>query len=52
MKANKALGTGAVTVEEAGRLEIGVAGGIADILGDACLLYTSWSVPGPGRFRY
>ena len=35
VKANKALGTGAVTVEEAGRLEIGVAGGIADILGDA-----------------
>lgn len=35
VKANKALGTGAVTVEEAGRLEIGVAGGIADILGDS-----------------
>ena len=35
VKANKALGTGAVTVEEAGRLEIGVAGGLADILGDS-----------------
>ncbi len=33
VKANMALGTGTVTVDRTGRLEIGVTGGIADILG-------------------
>ena len=33
VKANMALGTGPVTVDRTGRLEIGVTGGIADILG-------------------
>ena len=32
VKANMALGTGTVTVDRTGRLEIGVTGGIADIL--------------------
>ena len=33
VKANMALGTGTVTVDRTGRLEIGVTGGIANILG-------------------
>ena len=33
VKENMALGTGTVTVDRTGRLEIGVTGGIADILG-------------------
>ena len=33
VKANMALGTGTVTVDRTGRLEIGVTGGIVDILG-------------------